>query len=196
MAQDVTRPNGKIHRLNTDGSVPKDNPFLEITDAYPSIFSFGNRNPQGLVYYGGVLWETEHGPKGGDELNIIKPGANYGWPVISYGRNYNGTELTPYTHREGMEQPISQWTPSIAASGLNVYSGTEFPAWNGYLLAGSLKFEELRLIETKGGVHKDERVLLKDQGRIRDITIGSDGAIYVVVNTPGKVLRLTRADKD
>jgi glucose/arabinose dehydrogenase len=195
MAQDVTRPNGKIHRLNRDGSVPKDNPFVGTENAYPSIYSFGNRNPQGLVFTDGVLWETEHGPKGGDELNVIKPGANYGWPVISYGRNYNGTELTPYTHRTGMEQPISQWTPSIAACGLEVYKGKEFPEWNGYLLAGALKYKELRLIEIKDGSYQKERIILKDQGRVRDIKTGPDGAIYVVLNGPGKVLRLTRAEK-
>lgn len=191
MAQDVTRPNGKVHRLMQDGSVPKDNPLLGNTKAYPSIFSYGNRNPQGLVWTNGVLWETEHGPKGGDELNIIKSGANYGWPVISYGRNYSGTELTPYTHMDGMEQPVSQWTPSIAACGLEVVSGDLFKDWNGYLLAGALKYRELRLIKIDGTRYISEQVLLKGKGRVRDITMGQDGAIYVVLNGPGHVLRLT-----
>lgn len=191
MAQDITRPNGKIHRLMRDGSIPKDNPFVNSPKAYHSIFSYGNRNPQGLVYAGGKLWETEHGPKGGDELNLIRSGVNYGWPVISYGRNYSGTELTPYTNMEGMEQPVSQWTPSIAACGLDVVSGEMFTKWDGYLLAGALKFKELRLIKLQDGKYVSEQILLKDKGRVRDVTIGSDGAIYVVLNRPGQILRLT-----
>ena len=191
MAQDVTRPNGKIHRLMYDGSIPKDNPFVDRKNAYPSIYSYGNRNPQGLVWVNGVLWETEHGPKGGDELNIIKAGMNYGWPVISYGRNYNGTELTPYTHMDGMEQPISQWNPSIATCGLDVVRGDLFKDWNGYLLVGALRYKELRLIEVDGDKYVSEQILLKDKGRVRDVTIGPDGAIYVVLNSPGQVLRLT-----
>ena len=191
MAQNVTVPNGKVHRLMRDGSIPKDNPFVGQVDAYKSIFSYGNRNPQGLVWTDGVLWETEHGPKGGDELNIIKSGGNYGWPVISYGRNYSGTELTPYTHMDGMEQPVSQWTPSIAANGLDVVSGDMFKDWDGYLLAGALKYRELRLIKVDGSRYISEQILLKDKGRVRDITMGPDGAIYVVLNGPGQVLRLT-----
>ena len=191
MAQDITLPNGKIHRLMRDGSVPKDNPFLDNTKAYHSIFSYGNRNPQGLVYVDGTLWETEHGPRGGDELNIIKAGKNYGWPKISYGRNYSGTELTPYTHLPGMEQPESMWKPSIAACGLDVYSGSLFTGWNGYLLAGALKYKELRLIKVENGAYVSEQILLKGRGRVRDVTTGPDGAIYVVLNGPGQILRLT-----
>ena len=116
MAQDLTKPNGKVHRIMRDGSIPKDNPFIGVEGAYPSIYSYGNRNPQGTIVHPetGILWETEHGPKGGDELNVIKPGVNYGWPEISYGRNYSGTVLTPHTALPGMAQPVSQWTPSIA----------------------------------------------------------------------------------
>jgi len=193
MAQDITRPNGKIHRINRDGSIPDDNPFVDKTEAYSSIFSYGNRNPQGLIFANGKLWETEHGPKGGDELNHIKPGVNYGWPVISYGRNYNGTELTPYTHKEGMEQPVSQWNPSIAACGLDVYQGSLFSDWQGDLLVGALRYEELRLVELEDGEYVGERILLKGKGRVRDVTIGPDGAIYVVLNEPGEILRLTPA---
>jgi glucose/arabinose dehydrogenase len=191
MAQDITRPNGKIHRINKDGSIPDDNPFIGNPKAYPSIYSFGNRNPQGLVFSDGQLWETEHGPKGGDELNSIKSGANYGWPVISYGRNYSGTELTPYTHMDGMEQPVSQWTPSIAACGLDVYQGELFDGWQGHLLAGSLKYQELRLIKLENGQYIGEQILIKDRGRVRDVTVGPDGAIYVVLNSPDQILRLT-----
>ena len=195
MAQDITLPNGKVHRLMRDGSTPQDNPFIGNTKAYPSIFSYGNRNPQGLIYVDGTLWETEHGPRGGDELNIIKPGKNYGWPEISYGRNYSGTELTPYTHLPDMEQPESQWTPSIAACGLDVYDGNLFKDWNGYLLAGALKYQELRLIEVKDGAYVSEQILLKGHGRVRDVTTGPDGAIYVVLNGPDQILRLTPQEK-
>jgi len=191
LAQDLTRPYGKIFRLKRDGSIPDDNPFVGNPKAYPAIFSYGVRNPQGLVRAAGVLWETEHGPKGGDELNIIKPGVNYGWPVISYGRNYSGTELTPYTHMAGMEQPLSQWTPSIAVSGLDVVRGDMFKDWNGYLLAGALKYQELRLIKVDGGKYISEQILLKDKGRVRDVSMGPDGAIYVTLNSPGQILRLT-----
>ncbi len=194
MAQDITQPNGKIHRLMRDGSVPKDNPFLSNADAYPSIYSYGARNPQGLVFTNGQLWETEHGPRGGDELNLIQSGKNYGWPSISYGRNYNGTVMTEYTHMDGMIQPISQWTPSIAACGLDVVSGDMFKKWDGFLVAGSLKFEEVRLIKLKNGAYVSEQILLKDRGRVRDVTVGPDGAIYAILNTPDQILRLTPGD--
>ncbi|MBL4853966.1 MAG: PQQ-dependent sugar dehydrogenase [Robiginitomaculum sp.] len=195
VAQDLTRPYGKIFRLKRDGRIPKDNPFLGYSKAYPATFSYGNRNPQGLVWSDGVLWETEHGPKGGDELNVITPGTNYGWPVISYGRNYSGSELTPYTHMDGMEQPVSQWTPSIAVSGLDVVTGDMFKDWNGYLLAGALKFKELRLIKVDGSKYISEQILIKDKGRVRDVGMGPDGAIYVTLNSPGQILRLTPNNK-
>ncbi|MBL4869937.1 MAG: PQQ-dependent sugar dehydrogenase, partial [Robiginitomaculum sp.] len=191
LAQDITRPNGKVHRLMRDGRIPKDNPFVDQPNAYPSIFVYGNRNPQGLVFGNGRLWETEHGPRGGDELNLLISGENYGWPIISYGRNYNGSVMTPYTHKEGLSQPISQWTPSIAVSSLEMITGEMFKAWNGYLLAGALKFKELRLIKISGGLYQSERIILKNKGRVRDITMGPDGAIYVVLNSPGQILRLT-----
>ena len=190
-AQDITKPNGKIHRVNRDGSIPADNPFVETDGAYASIFSYGNRNPQGLVVHPDtdVLWETEHGPKGGDELNVIQSGKNYGWPEISYGRNYNGTVLTPYTAKPGMEQPISQWTPSIAVCGLDVYTGDLFPSWKGRLLAGALAYQQVRLIDIDGRSYKNQAIILKDKGRVRDITTGPDGAIYVAVED--KILRLS-----
>ncbi len=191
MAQDLTRPYGKIFRLKRDGRIPKDNPFLANSKAYPAIFSYGNRNPQGLIWTDGVLWETEHGPKGGDELNVIMPGVNYGWPVISYGRNYSGTELTPYTHMDGMEQPVSQWTPSIAVCGLDVVTGDMFKDWNGYLLVGALKYKEVRLVKTDGNKYVSEQIILKGKGRVRDVSMGPDGAIYVTLNSPGQILRLT-----
>lgn len=190
MAQDVTKPNGKIHRIYKNGEIPEDNPFVSEPGAYKSIYAYGTRNSQGLVFTNGHLWETEHGPKGGDELNRIEKGKNYGWPKISHGRNYSGTVLTPYTHLPGMEQPVSQWTPSIAACGLDVYQGDLFPDWNGDLLVGALAYEELRLIDIEDGEYVAETILLKDKGRVRDVTTGPDGVIYVVMNRPDQILRL------
>lgn len=189
MAQDISVPNGKVHRVNKDGSIPSTNPFPE--SSYPSIYAYGNRNPQGLIIHPqtGSLWETEHGPKGGDELNKIESGKNYGWPVISYGRNYSGTELTPYTAMPGMEQPESQWTPSIAVCGLDVYTGDLFPEWKGRLLAGALRYETVRLIDVSGDTYKSEDILLNQKGRVRDVTTGTDGAIYVAL--PDKIVRLS-----
>lgn len=191
MAQDISKPNGKIHRIMRDGSIPKDNPFVDNLEAYASIFTYGNRNPQGTIVHPDtqVVWETEHGPKGGDELNSIKSGVNYGWPEISYGRNYNGTVLTPHTALPGMAQPISQWTPSIAVCGLDVYTGDLFPNWKGRLMAGSLRNQSVRLIEVDGENYLGEAVLIKDQGRVRDVTTGWDGAIYVAL--PNKIVRIS-----
>ena len=191
MAQDLTKPNGKIHRIMRDGSIPADNPFVDVEGAYASIFSYGNRNPQGTIVHPetGVVWETEHGPKGGDELNAIKAGVNYGWPKISYGRNYSGTVLTPHTALPGMAQPVSQWTPSIAVCGLDVYTGDLFPEWKGRLMAGALAFQTVRLIDVQGEDYVSEVSLIKDEGRVRDVTTGPDGAIYVAL--PKRIIRIT-----
>ena len=191
MAQDLTKPNGKIHRIMRDGSIPADNPFVDVEGAYPSIFSYGNRNPQGTIVHPetGIVWETEHGPKGGDELNVIRSGVNYGWPKISYGRNYSGTVLTPHTALPGMAQPVSQWTPSIAVCGLDVYRGDLFPEWKGRLMAGALAFQTVRLIDVQGEAYNSEVSLIKDQGRVRDVTTGPDGAIYVAL--PNKIVRIS-----
>ncbi len=194
MAQDISKPNGKIHRVRHDGSIPADNPFVDNNAAYGSIYAFGNRNPQGLIIHPDtqVLWETEHGPRGGDELNAIKAGVNYGWPRISYGINYNGSVLTPYQSLPNMAQPASQWTPSIAVCGLDVYTGDLFPQWKGRLMAGALKYETVRLIDVSGDTYKSETTLIKDKGRVRDVTTGPDGAIYVAL--PRKIIRLTPKD--
>lgn len=192
MAQDVTRPNGKSFRIHLDGSIPKDNPFVGKPDAYEAIWTYGNRNIQGLAWAQGALWGTEHGPLGGDEFNKLEPGKNYGWPVITYGRNYNGTPVSDLTEKEGMEQPVVQWTPSPAMCGLDVYAGDAFGKWKGNLFAGALRFEEVKrlVLDDKGQV-VDEEVILKNAGRVRDVKVGPDGAIYVVLNSPGTVLRLT-----
>ncbi len=197
-AQDITRPNGKIHRLHDDGRVPTDNPFLKTPDVIPSIWSYGHRNPQGLVYHSAYnqLWETEHGPRGGDELNLILPGQNHGWPLASYGMNYNGTPLTPNTSLPGKIDPVIYWTPSIAASGLSVYINEKFPKWKNNLFAGGLASEELhRLVVTPEGKVSHREVVLKNFGRVRDVRTGPDGYLYLVLNyrsneEGGRIVRL------
>lgn len=194
-AQDLGRPNGKIHRIHRDGSIPEDNPFVNREDALPSVFSYGHRNPQGLAIdrRAGTIWEVEHGPRGGDELNRVEAGRNYGWPVISYGINYDGTILTEYRRRMGMEQPVLYWRPSIAVSGLSIYERDLFPYWRGHLLVGALNYEEVRLLDVVDGRVMHDEVILKDAGRVREAVTGPDGAIYVVLNDPDRILRLTPA---
>jgi len=189
-AQDIKQPNGKIHRVNLDGSIPEDNPFVE--NGFPTIWSYGSRNAQGLAFHPetGELWETEHGPRGGDELNVIERGNNYGWPVITYGMNYNGTPITGKTEAPGMEQPLLYWTPSIAVCGLDFYRGEAFPSWKNQLLVGSLRQEELHLVRLDGRTVVSDEIILEDYGRIRDVASGPDGAIYVVLNSPDKLVRL------
>jgi glucose/arabinose dehydrogenase len=192
-AQDTGKPNGKIHRIKTDGQIPADNPFVKKAGALPSIYSYGHRNPQGLAIHPqtGEVWATEHGPLGGDELNLIRPGLNYGWPVISYGINYNGEIITEIDRKEGMEQPIYYWKPSIAVCGLDFYSGDLFPKWKNQLMVGALKFEELQLLDIEKDRVMYQQTLLKNAGRVRDVSTGPDGAIYVVLNSPDVVLRLS-----
>ncbi len=192
-AQDLTRPNGKIHRIHRDGRVPEDNPFVGTNEALPTIYAWGIRNPQGLAIHPvtGELWETEHGPLGGDEVNLIRPGLNYGWPVITYGRNYDGSPVSPIEEKQGMAQPVLYWKPSIAACGLDFYRGDLFPRWKNHLLAGALKYEEVRLLDVKDRRILHDEVILKNAGRVRDVAAGPDGAVYVVLNQPDKVLRLT-----
>ncbi len=191
MAQDPTRPNGKIHRIYPDGSIPKDNPFIE--SGLPTLYTLGNRNPQGISVHPETdqVWEAEHGPLGGDELNLIKKGVNYGWPVITYGSNYNGTPITEFTRKEGYAQPVIYWKPSIAVCGIEFYQGEAFPKWNNKLLVGALKFEDVRLLDIEGDRVMHQEVILKNYGRVRDIGIDPDGNVYVVVNDPDRVIRLS-----
>ena len=190
MAQDITRPNGKIHRIHDDGRIPKDNPFVGKPGAYGSIWSYGHRNPQGLALHPttGELWETEHGPRGGDETNMVRRGLNFGWPVISYGMNYNGTPLTDITAKEGMEQPMHYWVPSIATCGIDFYQGKRFPQWKNNLFVSGMASQELhRLVIENGKVVSDE-IVMKNQGRVRDVANGPDGYLYVSLTSgnPGK----------
>ena len=195
-AQDLTRPNGKIYRLFDDGRVPPDNPFVKVEGAIPGIWSYGHRNPQGLVFdpRNGDLLATEHGPRGGDELNLIRKGANYGWPEITYGMNYDGTPITGKTAQEGMEQPLVYWTPSIAACGLAAVTGDRFPKWRGDFLAGALKQEEIRRVRVIDRKATHQEIILKGIGRVRDVKVSPDGYIYVVLNDPHRVIRLVPAN--
>lgn len=192
-AQDRSLPNGKIHRLYLDGSIPMDNPFQDKNGKPSSIFCYGNRNPQGLAFdSNGKLWELEHGPKGGDELNIIEKGNNYGWPIITYGVNYNGTKITDITQKRGMEQPVWHWTPSIAVCGMKIYNGEEFPSWNGNILVTSLKFEYLERVVVKNRKKIDREIIYEPGSRVRDVEIDVFGNIYVALENPGRIVKLSK----
>lgn len=185
--QDVTRDGGKIYRINDDGSIPGDNPFVNTAGAKNAIFSYGNRNPQGMTTHPvtGDIIAHEHGPQGGDEINIIESGKNYGWPVISYGINYSGTTFTEITEKEGMEQPIYYWVPSIAPSGFAIINNPAYKEWNGNFLVGSLKFQYLEMLHMDGNrVIKREKIADK-LGRMRNVKIGPDGVIYIAVEGKG-----------
>ncbi len=185
--QDITRDCGKIYRLNDDGSIPKDNPFVGVENAKEAIFTYGNRNPQGMETnpFTGEIWAHEHGPKGGDEINIIQKGKNYGWPVISYGINYSGTKFTDITKKEGMEQPLHYWDPSIAPSGMAFVNSDIYPSWKGNVLVGSLKFDYIANCYLKNGKVIKEEKIVENIGRVRSIEQGNDGYIYVGVEGKG-----------
>ena len=196
-AQDLNYPYGKIHRLFADGKIPEDNPFAAQKTALASVFSYGHRNPQGLAVHPltGELWSAEHGPRGGDELNLVREGLNYGWPVVTFGINYDGTPISDATHKEGMEPPRHHWTPSIAASAIRFYTGVPFANWRNQLLVGSLGRQELHLVRIESGAVTKDEVLLQGMGRIRDISIGPDSYPYVVLNHPtGMIYRLVPAN--
>jgi glucose/arabinose dehydrogenase len=195
-AQDLSRPNGKVHRINDDGSVPKDNPFVGRQGALPTIWTYGNRNPQGLTMRPGTneLWEVEHGPRGGDELNLLTAGQNYGWPVITYGMNYDGSPMAEATAKPDMQQPVTYWVPSIAVASLAFYNGAPFPKWKGDLLVSTLAQQELRRLVLKGNTVTKQEVLFSGVGRLRDIVVGPDGYIYVAFNQPDRIARLVPAN--
>ncbi|HJM03140.1 MAG TPA: PQQ-dependent sugar dehydrogenase [Arenicellales bacterium] len=194
-AQDLSRHPGSVIRIDLSGAALADNPFVHQDDAQPEIFTYGNRNPQGLAWHPktGVLWMHEHGPKGGDELNRVIAGTNYGWPVISYGKEYwSQNAVGEGTHKIGMAQPVHHWVPSIAPSGMAFYSGNRFPQWQGNLFIGSLKFGELVRLEIDASrVVHEERLLNGDFGRIRDVRLGPDGLLYLLTDSRnGHLLRL------
>jgi glucose/arabinose dehydrogenase len=194
--QKLDNTNGKIHRINDDGTIPADNPFVNTPGAVQSVYSYGHRNPQGTCIHPvtGEVWETEHGPMGGDEVNLIQPGKNYGWPVICYGINYNGTILTELTEKEGMEQPVYYWLPSIAPCGMTFVTGDKYKKWKNNLLVGSLRFKYLQRMVINGHSVQHSEKLLEGIGRVRNVVVSPDGYIYVSVETPGKIVRLVPVD--
>jgi glucose/arabinose dehydrogenase len=196
-AQDLAQHPGSVLRLNDDGSVPDDNPFVDQAGALPEIYAWGHRNPQGMAVHPetGAVWTQEHGPRGGDEVNIERPGANYGWPVITQGIDYSGAPVGEGTHKEGMEQPVHYWVPSIAPSGMAFYEGEAFPEWQGDLFVGALKDQLLARLELDGERVVGEERLLEDAiGRIRDVEVGPDGFLYLLTDeSDGGLYRLEPA---
>lgn len=197
-AQDLADHNGSVIRLNPDGSVPADNPFVGTAGARPEIFSYGHRNPQGLAIHPdtGIPWLHEHGARGGDEVNIVRPGVNYGWPVITYGIDYSGAPIGEGTHKDGMAQPIHYWVPSIAPSGMAFYQGDAFPEWRGDLFVGALRSQLLARLELDGEqVIAEERLLENAIGRIRDVEVSPDGFLYLLTDeSDGALYRLEPAE--
>lgn len=189
-AQNLDWELGKLLRIRTDGTAPSDNPF---PDTAPRVFSYGHRNPQGLVYDEASerILMLEHGPKGGDELNHVVAGRNYGWPAITYGVDYSGAVISPFTEAEGMEQPMAYWVPSIGPSGLAIYRGELFPEWQGHLLLGSLINEEMRRLRLDGtAVIEDEAIFPEIKGRVRDVRVLTDGSI-VALTDEGDVFHIS-----
>lgn len=194
-AQDLSSHHGKIIRINADGTIPQDNPFVGQANAKPDIFSYGHRNVQGIVHdpASGLTYAHEHGPKGGDELNLIRPGSNYGWPVITYGVDYSGAIISPFKEKEGMEQPLTYWVPSIAPSSMTLYSGSAFPQWQGDLLISALAGSHVRRVNLENGAVVDQQELFAELGeRIRAVAQAPDGSLLLLTDAdPGKVLRVT-----
>lgn len=196
LAQARGYPQGKIHRLHDDGRIPADNPFANEKGMQASVWSYGHRNPQGLKIdpQTGQLWSTEHGPKGGDELNAVRKGLNYGWPLVSFGKNYDGTIISESPYEKGVEPPAHHWTPSIGVSQIEFYTGDRFPAWRNGLLVGSMGRQELHFIRVKENEVVSDELLLQGFGRIRDVVNGQDGYPYLLLNNPnGTIYRIVPA---
>jgi len=195
--QELDNDHGKVHRLFADGKIPKDNPFVSQQGAHGSIWTYGHRNPQGLVYDAATnrIWEDEHGPKGGDELNLIEKGKNYGWPKTSYGINYDGTILTPNKQLAGIEDPKHYWVPSIGPCGMTIVTSNKYPGWKGNLLIGALAFRHLNRVTLDGTTYKSEERLLQDKGRFRYVAESPDGFLYAVTEGPGILLKLIPKNK-
>lgn len=191
-AQDGRDHAGSVLRLHDDGSIPKDNPFVNDDDIQDAIWSYGHRNPQGIALHpdGKQIWLHEHGPRGGDEINQVLPGKNYGWPLVTYGREYYGPKIGT-TEMEGIEMPLKQWTPSIAPSGMAFYQGNIFPQWQGDLFVGALAGKHLARVRFDGLQEVEEEKLLEELARIRDVRVGPDGFLYLLTDAPdGALLRL------
>jgi aldose sugar dehydrogenase len=202
-AQDLSNHHGVVVRLHDDGRVPADNPFANEEGARPEIWSYGHRNAQGLAFHpdSGDLWLNEHGPQGGDELNRIVPGRNYGWPVVGFGVNYqSGSAIHAGTHREGMEPPVHVWVPSIGISGMLIYTGDQFPEWRGNIFVGGMAGEQLARLTLDGERVVNEETLVQRQGRIRDVRQGPDGLIYLAIEdrggNPTPILRMEPVNRE
>jgi aldose sugar dehydrogenase len=198
LAQDLSSPYGKLHRVHEDGRAPEDNPFVDRPAALKTIWTYGHRNPQGLAFHPvtGELWIAEHGPRGGDELNLIVKVRNYGWPLITHGIDYDGTAISSMSAKEGLEQPVVQWTPTIAPAGIAFYTGDHFPAWKHHLLLTALSGQHLRRLEIASGRVTHQEVLFKGHGRVRDVAVGTDGYVYLALNGPGRIAKLVPARPD
>ncbi|MDG1573270.1 PQQ-dependent sugar dehydrogenase [Robiginitalea sp. M366] len=185
--QDITRDGGKVYRLHADGRIPADNPFAGQAGAREALYTYGNRNPQGMARHPetGAIWIHEHGPRGGDEINIVKKGANYGWPLVTYGINYSGTPITDQTEMPGVEPPVHYWVPSIAPSGMAFVTSFRYPQWHGDLMVGSLAFQYLEHLEMEGTRVVKREKLLEGIGRVRNVRQGPDGYLYVAVEGKG-----------
>jgi aldose sugar dehydrogenase len=193
-AQNLRSHLGKIVRINRDGGVPADNPFVGRADVLPEIYSYGHRNVQGLVYdaASATLYAHEHGPRGGDEINRIEPGKNYGWPLITYGLDYSGAVISPFTEKPGLEQPLLQWTPSIAPAGMALYRGDAFPQWRGSLIVSALAAQQARVIPLVDGKPGQQQILFAELNkRLRDVRVAADGGLYLLVDAKdGAVLKV------
>lgn len=191
-AQDLTNSHGKIHRINDDGSIPNDNPFVDSVGAVASIWTYGNRNPQGLYFdkENNRLYETEHGPQGGDELNLIEKGKNYGWPVITWGIDYDDTPVSDIQEKEGMEQPLTYYVPSIATSGMTMVTSDKYPAWKGDILIGALAKMHINRVDMDGAAAGEQEIMLQDIGRVRQVSQSPDGYIYAITEGTGLMVKL------
>ena len=190
-SQDLTMPTGKTFRIHDDGRIPADNPFVGQSEVYEAIWTYGNRNVQGLAVQPGtgIMFASEHGPRGGDELNVLRPGANYGWPLVSYGIEYNGQPVSAAQQMPGVEDPLLHWTPSIAVCDIHFYQGDTFPAWRGDVLVAALGQEHLRRLRLEGQRVVEQEILVGDIGRVRTIVAGPDASIYLLTNDRGEKSR-------
>ncbi len=191
-AQNLKNSHGKVHRIHDDGRIPADNPFISTPGAIGSIWTYGNRNPQGLFFDKAAnrLWEVEHGPRGGDELNILEKGKNYGWPVITYGINYNGSPITDITEKEGMEQPITYWVPSIATCGMTLITSDKYPSWKGNILVAALAGTHIARLELNVTRVTGQEKLLPGIGRVRQVSQSPDGYLYAITEGTGLLIKL------
>jgi glucose/arabinose dehydrogenase len=191
-AQNVKAEWGKVHRMTADGKIPADNPILPGNNTATTVFTYGHRNPQGLAFnpFTNEIWEDEHGPKGGDEINIIRKGKNYGWPLVSYGVNYDGVPVSASPEKDGVENAIHTWTPSIAPCGMAFITSDKYGAWKGNVLVGSLAFTHLTRLQIANNKITKETKMLEGVGRVRNVKQGPDGFVYVSVEGPGRILRL------